>query len=134
MLFYFDFITGNERVRDTEGAVFPDLQAANSEALQSAREQSAELLRSGKAFPAEWRVEVIDGGGCVKSVISFAELLADATRSPATTETAAALRQTHRLDLSTIYYRSVSQETRTIAAELRATCAEIWQSLATINK
>lgn len=137
MLIYFDIVAGDERVRDTEGAVFADLKTAYTEALQCARDQAAELLRCGKAFPAEWRVEVVDCEGDLQCVVSFADLISQAAKTPlAIYEVAELAPRAHHFELIPNYYRSrlLSEETRAIAAELKATCNDIFQNLATIIK
>ena len=56
MRYYLHMVTDAELIRDPEGAEFPDLEAAVTEAVQSGRDLIAEELRQGRPVPLNWRL------------------------------------------------------------------------------
>lgn len=57
-----------------EGAEFPDLASAETEAAQSARDLIVDELRRGKPVPVRWQAEIALEDGTVVSAIPFAAL------------------------------------------------------------
>jgi hypothetical protein len=60
---------------DREGRDFPDLSAAEEEAIRSARELMAEHLIAGSPIDLNHRIEVADADGKVLATIDFRELV-----------------------------------------------------------
>lgn len=61
-------------LRDEEGIVLPDVDAARTEAVQSARDILAETVRAGEVVDGR-RFEVADETGQVLFVVPFADVL-----------------------------------------------------------
>ena len=59
--FYLHFRKGEQFFRDPEGAVFPDLESARQEAMQSAREMAAESVKHNQDI--EGQFEIMDEAG-----------------------------------------------------------------------
>jgi len=76
--YFIHVITGNERIRDPEGAVFASLATAREEACQSARDLMADELRAGRPLPLTWRVQIADAEECVLLTINFRSLVMEA--------------------------------------------------------
>jgi hypothetical protein len=59
------------RAKDKEGKCFPDLRAAEQEAIKAAREMAAQKVRAGKILDLSSRLEIVDAGGKLVSVVTF---------------------------------------------------------------
>ena len=123
MLYLFDIIAGSKRIRDFEGCEFLDLQAARDEALRCAGDQAAEELRSGRRFPSDWLVEILDGVGNKLATLPFASLVPN--------RQASALPAPNLAELGQPFLRSKAafEETRRIAAAVSASFEEIRKTL-----
>lgn len=60
---------------DEEGAMYPDLSAAKSAAINGARALMAEHILAGRPIDLEHRVEISDEAGRVLALIPFRELI-----------------------------------------------------------
>ncbi len=60
---------------DEEGQLFPDLDAAEREAVRSARDVIAEHVRSGRIIRLDHRVEITDEGGVRLKTITFGQVV-----------------------------------------------------------
>jgi hypothetical protein len=74
MRYFIHIVSDTERIEDPEGAEFVDVEAATSEAVQSARDLMARELMEGRPVPLGWRVEVAAGDGTVVLAVPFAQL------------------------------------------------------------
>jgi hypothetical protein len=59
------------RAKDKEGKCFPDLRAAEQEAIKAAREMAAQKVRAGKVLDLSSRLEIFDAQGKLASVVTF---------------------------------------------------------------
>jgi hypothetical protein len=75
MRYFIHVVTDQERIVDPEGAEFPDLTSARTEAVQSARDLMAEELRCGRPIPFGWRAQVADADGKVVLTLPFSQLV-----------------------------------------------------------
>ena len=75
MRYFIHIVTDRERLVDPEGAEFPDLATARSEARQSARDLMAEELRCGRPVPFGWRAQLADDEDTILATLVFAELV-----------------------------------------------------------
>jgi hypothetical protein len=66
---------GGRLAKDTEGKCFPDLQAAEREAVRAAREMAAQRVRAGRTLHLSSRLEIVDAKGNVASVVTFKEAI-----------------------------------------------------------
>jgi hypothetical protein len=62
---------GGRRAKDKEGKCFPDLRAAEQEAIKAAREMAAQKVRAGKVLDLSSRLEIFDAQGKLASVVTF---------------------------------------------------------------
>ncbi len=60
---------------DEEGRDFPDLPAAEVEAVRSARDVIADHILSGRPVCLHHRMEIADAGGTVLKVIAFQDVV-----------------------------------------------------------
>ena len=60
---------------DEEGQLFPDLAAAETEAIRSARDVIAEHIRSGRIIHLDHRVEITDAEGVTLKIIAFDQVV-----------------------------------------------------------
>ncbi len=60
---------------DEEGQLFPDLAAAEKEAIRSARDVIAEHIRSGRTIHLNHRVEITDAQGVTLRTIAFEQVV-----------------------------------------------------------
>jgi hypothetical protein len=72
--FHFHFKRGPELFRDDEGAEFPDIAAAREEALASARELLANVLRTPDKHPPECFI-IADADGRELATVNFRDAL-----------------------------------------------------------
>ena len=79
MRYFLHMYTGSETIPDPEGAEFDDLEAAQAEALQSARDLIADQLRCGQPIPRHWQAQIATECGTVLRSISFATLIEGAS-------------------------------------------------------
>ena len=61
--------------KDKEGKRFADLEAAELEAIQAAREMAAQKVRAGKVLDLSSRLEIVDGNGKLISVVTFKDAI-----------------------------------------------------------
>jgi hypothetical protein len=62
---------GGRRAKDKEGKCFPDLRAAEQEAIKAAREMAAQKVRAGQVLDLSSRLEIFDAQGKLASVVTF---------------------------------------------------------------
>ncbi|HEU0060216.1 MAG TPA: hypothetical protein VFR19_10095 [Hyphomicrobiaceae bacterium] len=62
---------GGRRAKDREGKCYPDLRAAEQEAIKAAREMAAQRVRAGKILDLSSRLEIVDAQGKVAAVVTF---------------------------------------------------------------
>jgi len=62
---------GGRRAKDKEGKCFPDLRAAEQEAIKAAREMAAQKVRAGKLLDLSSRLEIFDVDGKLAAVVTF---------------------------------------------------------------
>ena len=74
--FYFHIRGHHLRLEDPDGAEFPDLAAAHSEAIATIREILAEKLRCGDVIDGQ-KLEICDDKGTVFETIPFRSVLAE---------------------------------------------------------
>ena len=61
--------------KDKEGKHFPDLKAAEGEAIKAAREMAAQKVLAGKVLDLSSRLEIVDGHGKLVSVVTFKDAI-----------------------------------------------------------
>jgi hypothetical protein len=71
-IFYLHIRDGDLLLMDVEGQDFPDVEAAHSEAVRSAREMLAEKLKLGEIVDGQ-EIEIVDEAGDVVSVVPLKE-------------------------------------------------------------
>ncbi|WP_062017976.1 hypothetical protein [Aureimonas sp. AU4] len=71
MRYYLHQIQTNDIVRDPEGGDYPDLAAAEAEAVEAARELMASAIRAGRDI-SDWTIEIADETGMVWKRVAFA--------------------------------------------------------------
>jgi hypothetical protein len=62
-------------VMDLEGAIFPDVEAAQHVANRSARHLMAENVKEGRPLDLSHRIDVADDCGMVVATVSFRNLI-----------------------------------------------------------
>ena len=72
--YFFHIYDATGTLQDDEGMVLPNLDAARTEAIQSAREILAETIRAGGVVDGR-RFEVADESGDILFVVPFADVL-----------------------------------------------------------
>jgi hypothetical protein len=125
MRYFIHVATAAETILDIEGAEFHDLQAAEVEAAQGARELIAEELRSGRPVPMEWRVQVAGEDGTVVTSIPFATLVFAGRRSAS----GSAVSDRDSLPAVYAHAKATSQRSRAINDEIQATVCDIRDQL-----
>lgn len=71
--YFFTIRSGTEEASDPEGQCFPDLDAARTEAIGSAREIAADRVRFGKPLYLDARFEITDEEGRALLTVVFRE-------------------------------------------------------------
>jgi hypothetical protein len=66
---------GRRLAKDTEGKCFPDLQAAEREAIRAAREMAAQRVRAGRTLQLSSRLEIVDATGKIAAVVTFKDAI-----------------------------------------------------------
>ncbi len=124
MLFLFDVISGDlQRSQDPEGSELHDIESAKAEAFSCARQQAAEELNSGRPFPVDWKVEVLDGKGILLSTVLFSALL---NATPATARHPDPVHAfSDHYDRAKLIFTEIQKNT----AEMRMTFEEICQKM-----
>ncbi|KQO49357.1 MULTISPECIES: DUF6894 family protein [unclassified Methylobacterium] len=72
--FYLNIRDGDDLIEDQEGSVLVDVDAARLEALASARDILAELVRAGRLVDGQC-FEIMDDSGELRAVVPFKEAL-----------------------------------------------------------
>jgi hypothetical protein len=62
-------------IPDEEGQDFPDLAAAEAEAVRGARDIVAEHVLSGRTIHLRHRMEIVDAAGVLRSTIRFGDVV-----------------------------------------------------------
>jgi uncharacterized protein DUF6894 len=76
MPIYFIHIYQRGRLaEDKDGKHFPNLKAAELEAIQAAREMGAQIVRAGKVLDLASRLEIVDANGRLASVVTFRDAI-----------------------------------------------------------
>lgn len=74
MRYYLHQIQTHAIVPDPEGNDYPDLAAAETEAVDAAREMMATAVRAGRDI-SDWAIEIVDEKGTVRGHIAFASTI-----------------------------------------------------------
>lgn len=74
--YYLHLHDGERLIEDLDGDMFPDLDSARLEALASARDLLAELVKAGKAIDGR-RFDIVDDTGRVLMTIPLRDALVD---------------------------------------------------------
>lgn len=98
MRYFIEIVTPSKTIADPEGAEFPDLAAAESEAAEVVRELTAEELRAGRPMPGDWMIRIHRGDGEMESLLPFRWYLATADRASAARLPAPAAVQLRRFE------------------------------------
>jgi hypothetical protein len=72
--FYFHIVDGSTTIEDPDGSELSDLDAAISEALQSARHLLADKVRAGEVVDGQ-KFEIRDGGGTLLATVPFRDAI-----------------------------------------------------------
>ena len=64
-------VQAGRRAKDKEGKCFPDLRAAEQEAVKAASEMAAQRVRVGKVLDLASRLEIVDADGKLAAVVTF---------------------------------------------------------------
>jgi hypothetical protein len=72
--FFFHQVYGGQRLIDTDGDCFPDLEAARNEAVKAARHVLRDILLR-RSRPHIGTIEICDRSGTVLDEISFVDLV-----------------------------------------------------------
>jgi hypothetical protein len=75
-LFFFHIHHDGDEVRDPEGEIRPDLDAAREVAIHVARDLAAELIGNGDVLDLSGRIEIADEDGKTVLNIAFRDALA----------------------------------------------------------
>jgi hypothetical protein len=138
--YFFNLVLGTQRLIDPDGAEYSSFAEAQAEANQVARDTAAEELRHGRSIPPDWRIEITDGFGNVRSNAPFEDIVlsgragipgvvqhADKPGGPRSRRgdpsAAAGQRQP----------RASTQELDALAAHIRATIQEMRDNLAALK-
>lgn len=72
---YHIHLFNDDDIWDEEGQLFPNLAAAEKEAVRSARDVIAEHIRSGRTIHLDHRMEITDADGVMLKTIAFEQVV-----------------------------------------------------------
>lgn len=72
--FFLHIVTGEEEIRDSEGQLLPNLEAARAEAIAGARSILSQEVLLG-VLPLDERIDIADEKGDVLLSVSFLEAI-----------------------------------------------------------
>ena len=76
MPIYFIHVRQRGRLaKDKEGKRFPDLKAAELEAIKAGREMAAQIVGAGKVLDLASQLEIVDANGRLVSVVTFKDAI-----------------------------------------------------------
>lgn len=83
MRYYLHQIQGDEIVQDPEGGNYPDLAAAEREAIEAAREMMATAIRASRDI-SDWAIDITDAQGVRLRRVLFANTVQRRARADRT--------------------------------------------------
>jgi hypothetical protein len=133
MLYFFDAVLGQKRIKDPEGGEFENAESARAEAAQIAREIAAEESRNGNKIGCDWRIEVLNQTDVLVADVSLQDVLfgmdAKSTGSGSMTRAASAGGFLEHYSKS----KALFEESRALTAQMRRTFQEIRSQLADLG-
>jgi hypothetical protein len=138
MLYFFDAVLGQKRIKDPEGGEFENAESARAEAAQIAREIAAEESRNGNKIGCDWRIEVLNQTDVLVAHVGLQDVLFGMDAKPETsssTETSSMTGATSAGGFLEHYLRSKAlfEESRALTAQMRRTFQEIRSQLADLG-